>query len=321
MKGRDEPEDEEEELDPTWKNKMVSGFQLVPNRTVPENNSNSRPVTLQSIPSGEDWKNLKIESNTTAPQSSSSKQEIFPESKRFLAFSSDEVLVLQKRLETMKQPSTTWEKFWVSKVDKKPLTMDDEDAQDDWVAGGWDALNKYKRGLLTEKEINETNAGKKTITKKVEGKFVQVQENVKSLDRRASDLETMLKKLDPHKGSSYRRVDPKSDISTYAKKIRPGDYIIDKGFSASSVVRGGEGAGSGWGKPGGLYFDIVGTSGKNLTPYSRMKGEGEVLFLPGTVFLVQAIEVDKDQTVWVLLKEADLPLPLDVKVKNAFTGE
>jgi hypothetical protein len=237
-------------------------------------------------------------------------KQIFPAATNYS--SKVNLIAARERLETMRNPTGSIEKLLTFNPSKLKLTKTDEAAIDDWVRGGWSALNEYARGLMVGKTEEEIQLAEKVTGSKSGadlGSFT---------DRLANVIEAM-QKLPEHQGKSYRRVDPKYGIESYARKIRPGDYVTDMGFSASSVFRGSEGAGGGWGKPGGLYFDIEGRTGRNITPYSQIGGEAEVLFLPGTSFHVDAIEVEGNQTVWVLLTEA--APPRDVPVKNAFTGD
>jgi hypothetical protein len=222
------------------------------------------------------------------------------------------LLDARKRLEDLRKPSGTMEKALTFNPRKVKLTKQDEASIDDWVRGGWSALNSYARGLMANKTPEELQ-----LEEQVSG--TKNQQFIGGFTTRLANVAEALQKLPNHAGKSYRRVDPKYGIESYARKIRPGDYVTDMGFSASSVFRGAEGAGGGWGEPGGLYFDIVGNSGKNITPYSQIGGEAEVLFLPGTTFHVDAVEIEASQTVWVLLTEA--ALPDNTVVKNAFTGD
>jgi ADP-ribosyltransferase exoenzyme len=222
------------------------------------------------------------------------------------------LLAARARFDRITTPGGT-----ITRTPKVKLTARDEDALDDWVRGGWDNLNQFARGLKSGMNKDDLEFEERVSGSVGEGGN-KMRYRGNYTDRLANVLE-MMQKLPNHEGTTFRRVDPKGDITSYAKKIRPGDYITDMGFSASSMKRGGEGAAGNWARTGDLYFDISGKSGKDISPYSKIGGEAEVLFPPGTTFHVDAIKVEADQTVWVLLTEA-VP-PDGVAIKNAFTGD
>lgn len=105
-------------------------------------------------------------------------------------------------------------------------------------------------------------------------------------------------------------------MDVYRTKIQPGDYIEDSGFLASSTIKGGEGAASGWGTKKEVYFEIHGKTGKDISPYSQISGEREVLFKPGTKFKVDAVSED-DEKFFVIMHEVDTQKP----AKNPYNGD
>jgi hypothetical protein len=285
-------------LEIEWGDQMVDAFDGAP--PVVNNNNNDGP-----------WFDIPLDDDppVTPPQVTPPRVN-YPAAKNFSK--GVNLLDARKRLEDMRAPSTGLKKALTFNPSKVKLTQQDEAAIDDWVRGGWSALNSYARGLMANKTPEELK-----LEEQVSG--TKNQQFIGGFTDRLANVTEALKKLPSHAGKSYRQVNPKYGIESYARKIRPGDYVTDMGFSASSVFRGAEGAGDKWGDPGGLYFDIVGNSGKNITPYSKIGGEAEVLFLPGSTFHVDAVEVEANQTVWVLLTEAEVPD--NTVVKNAFTGD
>lgn len=177
-----------------------------------------------------------------------------------------------------------------SRYHRQTLDGADRAAIKDWVAGDWSSLNKYVRGLLAPAEQDLLE------------KIVINKQKVLPFADRVRDLNGALAKLDAFAGTSYRwsRV---ASADVYKKLIRPGDYVSDKGFIASSMLKGGEGGASGWGKAGNVHFELRGTSGRDISQHSPMPGEREVLFKPNTIFKVEAIKVEGDDTAYVVLRE------------------
>jgi hypothetical protein len=185
------------------------------------------------------------------------------------------------------------------------LTDTDVEAIDDWVAGSWSAMNRYVRGLMKPDE--KLAAEQKTYKNMKE---------LPTMPQRVTNLNAVLDKLPAFEGKSYRIASAK-DEDVYGKVIRPGDYLTDKGFTASSKVKGGEGGASGWGEKGKVFFEIKGSSGRLISPYSRMPGEREVLFKQGVVFKVDAIKIE-DGATYVVVSEVDPPQ--GAVLKSAFDG-
>lgn len=214
---------------------------------------------------------------------------------------------LSKSLATMRSTTSMGGKLGSSissRWHRKSVTTADLAAIKDWVKGGWSGLNKYVRGVLSAADQKTIEAQK--FNGKPIGKFVD----------RVAALHTALDKLDAYQGSSYRWF-KSANADVYRKLIRPGDYVSDKGFSASSMIKGGEGGASGWGKEGNVHFELKGTSGRDISQHSPMPGEREVLFKPNTVFKVEAIKVENNTT-FVVLRE--VAAPTNRPIKNSYDG-
>ncbi|MBL9105360.1 MAG: DUF4157 domain-containing protein [Myxococcales bacterium] len=177
-----------------------------------------------------------------------------------------------------------------SRYHRRSLDSADKAAIKDWVAGDWSSFNKYVRGLLSP-------ADQKTL----EGITINNKKVMPFADR-VTALNRALDKLDAFDGTSYRWSRTASP-DVYKHLIRPGDYVSDRGYSASSMLKGGEGGASGWGKAGNVHFELRGTSGRDISQHSPMAGEREVLFKPNTIFKVEAIKVESDNTTYVVLRE------------------
>lgn len=174
----------------------------------------------------------------------------------------------------------------------------------DWVKGGWSAMNRYVRGVLPDAE--------RTLLESIVQNGVQAP----SFAERVAALDLALASLTAFAGTSYRVATP-ANSDVYAKKIVPGDFISDKGYWASSLIKGGEGGASSWGASGKVHFEIKGASGRDISQHSPMPGEREVLFGPDVVFKVEAIKVDGD-TSFVVIREV-VP-PTDATIKNSYDG-
>lgn len=191
-----------------------------------------------------------------------------------------------------------------SRLRKQELPPEHLVAITDWVKGGWSALNSYVRGILSaadQKSLEEIVAnGKKALT----------------FEERLNALNATLDRLDTVTTTSYRYSGVASD-DVYTKLIVPGDYISDRGFVASSMIKGGEAAASSWGKRAGAYFEIHGTSGRDISQHSPLPGEREILFKPNAVFKVDAIRTE-GSIAWVIVHE--VAGSGSKPIKNSFSG-
>lgn len=219
---------------------------------------------------------------------------------------------IRAQIEQLTAPSTFLEKAGDTArhllSPKTPLNQADMQAIDDWVRGGWQIINEHLRKTISQQDLDLFN----------DPAIPQMKNGVQvgTLDDRVRAVTTALEHLPDHAGTTYRRAGY-ANPDVYRTKIQPGDYIQDSGFLASSTVKGGEGAASGWGtKKKQVYFEIHGKTGKDISPYSEISGEREVLFKPGTKFKVDAISED-DEKVFVIMHEVDTQKP----AKNPYNGD
>jgi len=115
-----------------------------------------------------------------------------------------------------------------------------------------------------------------------------------------------LRKLTPYKGTVWRGYQSGEIYNDavgfvnwkYRKSFQDKSLIIEKGFLSTSYVK--EAA---W--PGNVQYEIQSISGVKVEPFAFIQSEREVLFAPGSKFLVTNIIEDQEKnTVYVFLQES-----------------
>jgi hypothetical protein len=192
-------------------------------------------------------------------------------------------------------------------AEKPELNAKETAAIDNWVAGGWGMMQAYARAASVPADAQQARDEAALIGRDVA--------------KEVGSLDAVLEKLPGTQGKSYRRADY-AILDVYSRIIRPGTYVGSPAFFASSRKKGASGAGGGaaaWGKGRMAYFEISGVEGRDLGPHqSALGGEEEILFPRGTVFRVQAIEID-DETVKVLLDNVP-EAPAHTVIRDPYSG-
>jgi hypothetical protein len=218
-------------------------------------------------------------------------------------------------LNALKSPSTKKERvadfFYQKFYGVTRLTPQQLDAIDYWVRGGWGALNKAVRGLL--------DPGEQALLETIRGNIGGKDFPPATFANRATALDGALNALPDYAYPTFRRATYLND-TVYSARIAPGDHLVDQGYTATSTLKGAEGAGGGGGWAAGaeVYFMVHGLHGKSLIPYSAIGGEKEVLFSRGSIFQVEGI-ARTGNTFLVVMRQVGA-LPHGVAGKNPFTG-
>ncbi len=198
---------------------------------------------------------------------------------------------------------------------RHPMANDTDRREiNNWVSGSAGPMNRMLFGRLSEEDrglqdiiLRQGDANNRWAW---------------DLDARSAGLQRAMDKIPKFKGTTYRKATAEND-NVYRSLIHPGDLVMSKGFMATSMLKGAEGAGGGqeaWGKGNNVYFQITGVTGTDLGPYQdALQGEREVLYPAESVFEVKAIKY-KDATVFVILSQV-LLIPDGVQVKDPYTGE
>ncbi|MEZ4453208.1 MAG: DUF4157 domain-containing protein [Nannocystaceae bacterium] len=181
------------------------------------------------------------------------------------------------------------------------LTDDQVLAIELWTRGIGGPMASFLRGTMTE-GLADAAAMSSTAKKPMQDVI--------------DALNAGLDRLPDRAGKSYRKSKAQSD-AVYRTRIKPGDYVMDKSLLATATVRGVSSIGT-WGAPGNVWFEVRGTTGKYIAPYSSFS-EKEVLYRAETVFKVDAIKLAPNETVFVIMTEATPPTPT-TPIKNTFTG-
>ncbi len=229
----------------------------------------------------------------------------------------DEQAALKARLTALRQPTHSGISGFFSKLFAPapvPVALADHHRaaiNKYWVTGNWSAMNSALRGILppAEQAVLEAMAENGVVPP--------------SFANRAIAVTAGLNALPAFVGSTYRRATA-ANGDVYGKKIKPGSIIRDRGFVATSSIKGGGGAAGGeaWGtKPGEIYVEVAGHTGRDIAPISQIQGEQEVLYPPGVYFEVDAIEVRRDTTTLVILHELAAPPAAHAVVRDPFTGD
>ncbi len=186
---------------------------------------------------------------------------------------------------------------------------------DNWVAGGWQTLNKELFGDVTEKEREARTFIAKNAPMDKDRWAADV-------DSRIGGLSASLAKLPSAKGTTYRRA-TYEDLSVWSSTIGPGALVGSRGFFATSELKGAEGAGGGgaaWGTGAKVYFEITGAAGVPLGPYQKeLAGEREVLYPRSAVFEVLAVRIE-GPTVFVIMSQIGA-IPKGRVVRDPYTGK
>lgn len=186
-----------------------------------------------------------------------------------------------------------------------------QNAIDDWVSGTWSLINNHLHGSMPHEQ------------KRVVEELTYNNRKVGDLGERAEQVSTVLAGLPAFEANVFRFAKPK-DTTVYSAKINPGDYIVDKGFTATSFVKSPEK----WGTPGKVYYKITGGhAGKAIYPHSSIQSEWEVLIDKGSTFRVEAIKQiagtgDKPPTFYVIMTQvARSSIPHGTVVKDYYSGD
>jgi hypothetical protein len=227
--------------------------------------------------------------------------------------------VHQERLDGLKLASTDKERREITSVvtpRSDDVTDEDVDEIDNWVGGSWSTINQVLFGAESE--------GARDARQLVVEQGNEDQKWQMDIDARVKGIDEALSHIPKRIGTSYRIMRPK-DATVFGGKINPGDLIMSRGFFATSMVKGADGAGGGggWGTVAGrVYLEITGVTGADLGPYqTSLQGEREVLFGRDTVFEVEAIEVGDNGTAFVLVKERTGGVEAGTIVKDPFDGK
>lgn len=213
-------------------------------------------------------------------------------------------------------PSTALEKFadgashLIGSGALPALTQAEREAIDDWVRGNPYVINGHLRGTLPPGEAAfydyATAWPKRTTT------------HPANLNARIAAINNAMNRLPDYNGVTYRR-SGYANVNVYRPGgISPGDYVSESGFLASSTVKGGEGAAAGWGSRQEVYFAIKGVHGKDISSFSKIQGEREVLFASGTIFKIDAISEDNG-AFFVIMHEVEKNVG-GKTVKNPYDG-
>lgn len=223
------------------------------------------------------------------------------------------------RLDALRQPSKGDERALAAKVGPRVEQVTDDDIEEieNWVGGSWSTMNQVLFGAESPREREARALVVEAGTEDQRWKM--------DIEGRVAGLSAALERVPKRSGTSYRVMRPK-DAGVFGGKILVGDLIMSKGFFATSMVKGADGAGGGedgWGKAEGrAYLEIVGVSGADLGPYqSGLSAEREVLFGRDTVFQVEAIEPGENGVVFVLVKEVVGGVPEGTRVKDPYDGK
>lgn len=205
-----------------------------------------------------------------------------------------------------------------------------------WVTGNpdlkinWSTVNKHLRGVIAADEWGALKVlvrSKQKLDDDVADDVVEarLQAVLMGLVQSISNALNLLPDYDLNDAKSYR-VFLAENADVYKTRIRPGDYIMDRGFVATSIQRGGEGAASGWGQEIAesqtkmkVYFQVKGRTGKDISAYSGIAGEKEVLYKPDTIFRVDEVRIEKKRA-FVFVEEVAAAPAQGTPIKNPYNG-
>ncbi|MEZ4383923.1 MAG: DUF4157 domain-containing protein [Nannocystaceae bacterium] len=180
------------------------------------------------------------------------------------------------------------------------LTEPQKKAMSAWTKGIGKVINSFLRGDIPEDEADILASGYGT-----------------TMSGLLANLNGALDRLADRSGKSYRCSQVKN-ADVYRKLIRPGDYVMERGYFASATARGISSVGT-WGRAGYAWYELNGATGKYIAPYSGLPGEREVVFKPGTVFKVNAIKYGAGDALFVVMTEVRSP-PTTAPIKSVFDG-
>ncbi|MGI8761254.1 MAG: ADP-ribosyltransferase [Jatrophihabitantaceae bacterium] len=138
----------------------------------------------------------------------------------------------------------------------RELSAADRTALDDYTSHHYVELNDYNRGVGTVSPQEATQ-----------------------LERRSQAVSDALAKLPPHEGTVYRGTNLPEDVLT---NYRSGETIREDAFTSASTDRP---------FPGNAQYTIRSSNGKEVSGYSNVPNENEVLFDRGTRFRVLGHDV------------------------------
>jgi hypothetical protein len=180
-------------------------------------------------------------------------------------------------------------------------------AVNNWVSGNWGQMQNYARAIGDPVATAAAVGGSALMGRDVAGEV--------------GALDSVLGKLAPRAGTSYRRSDY-AVLDVYSRLIGPGSYVGSPAFFATSTKKGAGGAGGGaeqWGKESKAYFEITGNQGRDLGPYQNaLQSEAEILYPRGSVFLVTAVQVE-GEAVKVLLRNVT-EVPQGTRILDPFSA-
>lgn len=139
----------------------------------------------------------------------------------------------------------------------KPFTATDHGAIGKYSTERFDEINKHLR----------------------DPSFVKSQRQRDELDADAAKLSSALEKLPVHPGTTYRG----TAGGPFLDRYKVGDVVEEQGFLSTSKDEGVAGT---FFKDKGAFFTIDGASGRNMTKYSKMEWQQEVVFDKGSRFKV-----------------------------------
>jgi hypothetical protein len=241
----------------------------------------------------------------------------------------------RSQIDRLQTPSSKSERRAARVVGARDPRVTQADVREinNWVKGGWSTMNRHLFGAEDPKDV----AARGAVLAQVEPTFsaaVPASDQTRILDQirkqkwemdvrsRVEGLGTALEKLPKFQGHTFRQASCR-DRTVFGSAIRPGDLIRYKGFFATSMLRGAEGAGGGeeaWGRTQDkVYFDVSGVTGRDLGPYQQdLSGEREVLYPANSVFEVKAIE-SRNGAFFVIIQQV-LVVPEGATVRDPWDG-